>query len=199
MKLSYIIDIIVVALIWIISINGYKKGLIKTLYGFLAAICAIFITGLLKEPLCSFIMKTSIAEKISQNIDKTIADKMLVMPMWLEKTVSGNIADSLTQSVLKAVISAISVIIIYILVRLALRLFVGIADFIMRLPVLDIINRSGGLLFGLLKGMLITLLIFGALTVFVPYEKYKTVHDEISDTYIAKYFYNNNIIMKAVI
>ena len=87
----------------------------------------------------------------------------------------------------------------FVLVKIVLGFAVGILDVIMKLPILDTINRTGGMLFGVIKGMIIMLICFAVVSMFVTAENYQYVHEAITDTYVARFFYDNNILMALIL
>lgn len=203
------IDIAVVVFIWIVAIGGYKKGLVKTLYSILSFVGAAIVTAYLYKPLCNMLLKLDFVKNFNDKITQNVTDKIYssatdtanAMPSWMGEYVNKFVADTgntISQGILQVLVSVLSVIIVYLLVKLALGLFIGIVDFIMKLPVLDIVNKAGGLLFGVIKGVIIVLLVFAVLSLFLPNSNYKHIHTILLNTNITKYFYNNNILMKLI-
>lgn len=208
MKISILIDIILVAVIWITSVKGYKKGLVKTVYSLVAFIAAAIITALFYKDIVEYLMSLTfirdIVAKLNQNItDSIIAStgSSLAMPVWMGDTITYSVQAagiSAAGKLVEIIIMIATVVITFLLVKLILGLLVGILDTIMKLPILDTINRTGGLLGGLIKGVLIVLISFGIISMFVAADKYQYIHNAINETYVAKYFYNNNILMRLI-
>ena len=71
--MSIIIDVIVVAIIWSAATVGYKKGLVKTVYGLLAFIIAAVITALYHEAVAEYLMKFDFIQKMIEDINQSIA------------------------------------------------------------------------------------------------------------------------------
>ncbi len=204
MKFNIIIDIIIVSVIWITATLGYKKGLIKTLYGLAAFICAAIITALFYENVSDYLMSLSfvneLVSKMNQSITKTImstTDMSLIMPAWMSDIIV-NAGNSVSDKIIEIIIMIVTVIITFLISKLVLGLMVGILDRIMKLPLLDTINKTGGMLAGIIRGVLIVLICFAIVSMFVATDKYQNIHNEINNTYIAKYFYNNNILMRII-
>ena len=199
--MSIIIDVIVVAIIWSAATVGYKKGLVKTVYGLLAFIIAAVLTALYHEAVAEYLMKFDFIQKMIENINQSIALNMTAdlgaMPLWMKDAIS--VASmGVAEKIIQMIITVITVIVTFVGVKIILGFAVGIVDVIMKLPLLKTINSTGGMLFGVIQGVLIVLVICAVLTMFVPLESFKNIHNAIGGTYIAKYFYNNNILMTLI-
>ena len=209
-NISLFIDIAVVLLIWIIAITGYKKGLVKMLCSVLSFVGAAILTAYLYKPLSQMFLKikfvqnfnNKITDNVVSQINKTSGDVSSLMPSWMSEFVENLIntaGQTISQGILQILVSIAAAILIYILVKLALGLFAGILNFIMKLPILDIVNRAGGLFLGIIKGVIIVLIIFALISLLVPMGNYKEIHTMLLNTNIAKYFYNNNLLMKLIL
>ena len=202
LKLSIIIDVIVVAIIWIVATVGYKKGLVKTVYSLIAFILAATLTALYHEAVAEYLMQFVFMQKIMEDINqgvvlKATSAETAAMPLWMNDAISVATM-GVAEKIVQMIITIITVVITFVGVKIILGFTVGIVDVIMRLPILNIINSTGGMLFGVIKGVIIVLIICAVLTLFVPMESYENIHNAISATYIAKYFYNNNILMTLI-
>ena len=208
MKLNIIIDILLVAIIWITAIKGYKKGLVKTIYALVAFIVAAVITTLFYKQVAEYMMSLPFVQemivKLNQNIAETIISNTninMFMPVWMGETVMGAVQTAgitAAGKLVEIIIMIATVLVTFFLSKLLLGLVAGVLDAVMKLPILDTVNKTGGLLAGLIKGVLIALVCFGVISMFVTAEKYQYIHNLVNETYIAKYFYNNNILMRMI-
>lgn len=208
LKINIIIDVIVIAIIWITAVKGYKKGLVRTLYGVVAFILAGVLTAYSYKYVCDYLMSLSFIKELTTKINGYIAESIvansdlsMIMPLWMGNSVTEALQSASATASVKIVeilIMIITVIITYLLVKLVLGVCVGILDAIMKLPILDTVNRTGGMLSGIIKGILIVLLCFAVVSLFVTAEKYQYIHSAINETFFAKYFYNNNILMRLI-
>ena len=72
-----ILDIILVALILLSVLLGYRKGFVKTGVSLVALIISIVVTGILYIPVSNFVINvTNIDETIEANIYKNALGKM---------------------------------------------------------------------------------------------------------------------------
>ncbi len=206
LSLSVIIDLVVVGIIWIIATIGYKRGLIKTMYGIVAFLLAAVLTALYHQQVADFIMKFDFVQNTMGKISQGIASKFIpsdtsIMPVWMNNSVSEALKAAgmgVAEKVMQIIITALTVVVTFIGIKILLGFLVGILDKIAKLPVLDTLNCAGGMLFGVIKGVIVVLVLCALLTVFMPSQHYENIHNAMSQTYIAKYFYNNNILMTLI-
>ena len=133
MKLSIIIDLVVVGIIWIIATIGYKKGLIKTMYGIVAFILAAVLTMLYHKQVAEFVMQFEFVQKTMENISQGIASKFIpsdtsVMPLWMNNSVSDAIVNagmSVAEKVMEIIITVVTVVVTFIGIKILLGFLVG--------------------------------------------------------------------------
>ena len=208
MKLNIIIDVLLVAIIWITAIKGYKKGLVKTIYALVAFIVAAVITTLFYEQVAEYMMSLPFVQEMIVKLNQSIAETIIsntninmFMPVWMGETVMRAVQTAgitAAGKLVEIIIMIATVLVTFFLAKLLLGLVAGVLDAVMKLPILDTVNKTGGLLAGLIKGVLIVLVCFGVISMFVTAEKYQYIHNLVNETYIAKYFYNNNILMRMI-
>ena len=71
MKLNIIIDVLLVAIIWITAIKGYKKGLVKTIYALVAFIVAAVITTLFYEQVAEYMMSLPFVQEMIVKLNQS--------------------------------------------------------------------------------------------------------------------------------
>ena len=79
-----------------------------------------------------------------------------------------------------------------------MQIIISIADIVSRLPLIKQINKTGGLLAGFLKGLIVVWVFFIAMTMFCETEFAKTVFAYINDNSFLAFLYNNNLILKLI-
>ena len=82
----------------------------------------------------------------------------------------------------------------YAVLRIALIFISFIADKIAELPILKQINKTGGIIYGLLRGVLIIYVLLMLIGVFGQVNPNNSVHMQIEDSYLGKLMYDNNIL-----
>ena len=89
--------------------------------------------------------------------------------------------------------SACSLIVVSIIVSIIGNVLESIA----RLPGLNSINKLGGIIAGLVKGIIIVYIAMFVIGM-LPIKSFKGVSAQVKDSYIGGYIYNNNIITEQV-
>ena len=69
------------------------------------------------------------------------------------------------------------------------------AELIANLPVIRLFNKSGGLIYGILKGFIIAYVILAVFSLISPFISEFGIIKAIEDSHIGNSMYNNNIIL----
>ncbi len=109
-----------------------------------------------------------------------------------------HIGDYIGSLLATVTINILSFIVVFILVKLAIRLIVNILDLISKLPVLNQVNKLGGLIIGLGIGVVIIWFVCLGISLLVTNPKYSYVIEAIEQSQYAIFFYENNMLMKLV-
>ena len=206
---------IVIALIILINIYMcYQKGLVKLAVGLIAVVVSIILAILLYKPISDIIIKNT---EIDDNIEKSIIENFTVneesseqvedngLMIYMEKYVDNAVNKTKNQIVIEAAgtiankLINIGVMIgIFIVVRVALILLTFIADVITELPLIKQFNAAGGIVYGVIKSLLIIYVAL-AIVFFIVYTTGNTtISEAIANSYITKFFYNNNILLTII-
>ena len=206
---------IVIALIILINIYMcYQKGLVKLAVGLIAVVVSIILAILLYRPISDIIIKNT---EIDDNIEKSIIENFTVneesseqvedngLMIYMEKYVDNAVNKTKNQIVIEAAgtiankLINIGVMIgIFIVVRVALILLTFIADVITELPLIKQFNAAGGIVYGVIKSLLIIYVAL-AIVFFIVYTTGNTtISEAIANSYITKFFYNNNILLTII-
>ena len=123
----------------------------------------------------------------------------------MEKYVNDSINKTRNQIVLEAsnviatkVINICVFLGIFIIARIVLILLTFIADIIMSLPILKQFNKAGGIIYGLIKALLIIYVILAIIFFIIYVSGNTTLSNAISSSYITKFFYNNNLLLNLI-
>ena len=212
-----IIDLIVIAILGLSIFLGYKKGLIGVAFKIVSFIIAIVITLILYRPVSSFIINNT---KFAKNIENTITEKLSsaeieegkikeentdlpnVVVNYINKEITNvvdNTKDAVVGTVAKeisqAVINLVVIIAIFIITRLLLLFAKAILEAVSELPVIKQFNEAGGIIYGILRGIILIYVILTIISLILPMIDKDTVLGIINDTILTRILYNNNIIL----
>lgn len=209
--MGIILDIILVAIIAINVFICYKKGLVKLAVGLIAVLVSVILAVLLYKPVSNIIINnTELDEKIKSAITENFVNEEETTEetedngfmKYIEKYVEDPVNKTKNEIVIEAsgviatkLIDIIAMVSIFIVARLVLILLTFVTDMITSLPILKQFNELGGILYGLIKALLIIYVLL-AIAFFIVYTTGSTgLADAIANSFITKFFYNNNLLL----
>ena len=198
--MSYVIDLIVLAVIALFTFIGYKKGIIKVAFGLVSFILAIILSLILYKPISSLIIEhTSISSSLEHTIETRLAsaDKEetdnIVSNYY--KTVKTASIPIISNNVAKTIIQIACIIAVFLITNIVLFFFKFSGDLIAKLPLIKQANQLIGFIYGLLKGTLLVYGIFAIITLLAPVVDVNNILNIINSSIISNIMYNNNIIL----
>lgn len=193
--MGFIIDVILVAILLLSTFLGYKKGLVKLGAKLFAGIIAIIVTIVAYRPVSGMIINnTSIDEKIEEAIVQNATNYID------EKSEGSNVvADSIENQILpeqakniaQGVVYAVTAIVLFIVVKIVLGIIVSLLDFVANLPILKQFNEIGGILYGIVRGILIVGIIILLMGVFTKINPESDLNEKIQSSFLTKTIYEN--------
>jgi len=213
---ALILDILIVFILGINIFIGYKKGLIKLAVSLVAVLISIIITLILYKPVSNLIINnTEIDEKIEaviienattseDEVEENLKEEKNyneIIEKYVQDTVietKDNIVESAAGTLSIKIINIAVMILIFLITRIILILLVFIADAIAKLPILKQFNKAGGIIYGVIKGLLIIYIIL-AIVFFIVYVTNSTqISEIINQTFIIKFMYNQNLLLNII-
>lgn len=217
-----IVDLLIASIIISVSYMGYKKGLTSVLYKIIAFILSIIIVFILYKPVSNTIIKnTNFDENIASTIKEVLPENMLSEENKIDdentnvsKGTISLINNYISEAIEKAedntvdyvaiqlsyfLIRIITIIILYVVSRMILIVLKFATDIIASLPIISIFNKSGGLIYGVLKSFIIVYAILAIFSAFSPIISSWGIISAIDSSWIGKAMYNNNIILNLII
>lgn len=200
-------DIAVIAIIALCTFIGYKQGLVKSAIKILSFFIAIVVALVLYKPVSGIIIKAT-------PIDDTIRNAMIekIKPEGADNNQEITIEDGLTNKLIdKAtntiegvaeafavkLIEIVVLLLIYILVKIVLKFITVLADLIAKLPFLKQVNEVGGLIYGVVKGIILVYTILAVVYLITPLLS-DGIKENLDKSIITKTLYNNNIILNII-
>lgn len=213
--MGIILDVIVVAIIALNVYLCYKKGLVNLAVGLIAVVAAIILSVILYKPVTNLVIEnTEFDEAIENTIVETFTPegvdagqvRYVGILSFLETEAENVINDTKNEVVYNTanvmaekILNLIVFIIIFTVVRVALFVLTFVADAITSLPILKQLDDVGGILYGLVKALLIIYVILAIVSVVVSFTANATITDAISSSYVTKFFYDNNVILNILL
>ena len=206
--MGIIIDIILLGILALTTFIGYKRGLVKVIFKMFAFIVALIITIVLYKPVTNIVINnTQLDEKIASiivengTVEKEETSENKTIDSYIEDTknnIQNNIVNSAAGTVSVNLVSIIVVIALFIAIRIALMLVGFFADSLAELPIVKQFNEAGGIAYGVLQGVIIIIVILTITYFVVNTTKDSSITNIIDSSYITKFIYSNNPIIKLI-
>ncbi len=178
-----IVDIVAAAILLFSALRGRKRGLIKTLAGILALILAFSCAGYLAEKAAPYVSEKYVSPYITSAIEpetetlspqEAASDPSAVGKIFLELGFSENIVsdaisdftDAMTKSIVTPIVAmtnsiaykitySVLFVVFFLLSLLVLTLLFKVLNLASKIPGINFINKTLGLILGLILGYLI--------------------------------------------
>ena len=194
-----IADIIVIAVVAVCILLGYRSGFLKTLINVVSYIASIILSFFFYPVLSGFLMKTSIYTFFVEKIGEKYRTADIIHTQWKFLDNYINSAEgAVSAGVAELLINIISFILIVIICKIAIRLIGNALNLFARLPVIKQFNRLGGAVTGGLLGILVVYIVMALMVAFAPLDSLDPVTEEIQKSVFAEEMYNNNIILNLI-
>lgn len=216
-----LVDLIIISMIISNAFWGYRRGLTAVIFKIIVFIISLFIMGILYKPVSNMIIKnTTLDEKIATAIEKNLTGTTLedgnllnVENTHVSEGVVNLINSFVTEALNRAEENAVhyvSIQLAYIMIQvgtmfllfLVSRFFLLLirfaAELIANLPIIKTFNKTGGLIYGILKGILTIYAILAILSIISPLISNMGIIRSIEDSKIGNSMYNNNIIVNII-
>lgn len=217
--MSIIIDLIIVAIIALCVFFGYKKGLTKCIIKILSFIIALVVAAILFKPVSNFVINnTQIDDKIKEAVVNIVKEDVeetgevkedsnlpKAMVNYINESVENAVDDVKNNAIQVAAegIATISInvgvaILLFIITRIALIFVSALSKIITDLPIIKQFDKTGGIIYGLLKSFVIIFVILALISFISPMIEQTGIIVAINKSFIGSILYNNNILLNIV-
>lgn len=207
--MGIVIDIILVLIVALSAFLGYKKGLVELGAKLFAGIIAIVITLIIYKPVGNIVIKnTSIDEKIENTIlEKTtnvIDENSKISDNKYIQDASDNAVSQVKEEVLPEqarniavnIVYVATALILFIVSKIVLSIVISLANAVASLPILKQFNEVGGLLYGLVRGAIISFVLILVIGTIAKLNPNGSLSKNVESTYLLKEVYSNIIKVK---
>lgn len=220
------LEILVIVILAGYTLNGRRRGFIKTVFTLFSTIIILLFTMWISPMVNKEIQKNDkimsfVNSKVEKGVDfskknnKTSEQMKSIDKLFLPKSIKDTLKENNTGDVYKAmaadsfneyITGSISRIIInaavFTLVMLIVTIILGIIsrtlDVISKLPIINGLNKTAGLLVGFIHGIIIVWIGFIILTMFSSTSIGKTMFLLINESQPLTMLYNNNLLLKYI-
>lgn len=199
-----VLDVIIIVLILLSTFLGYKKGLVSLGINLVAFVLALIISFILYRPIGNVIINTTqidenIQKTIEKNIEQTVTNeensknKDNITNQIIEMA-KGEMLPQATKEISYSIVYGATMVILFIILRICLMLINCIANAIAKLPILGQVNKLGGAIYGVLRGVIITYFALLIISLIIVINPQNLLGKMIEETYLTKTMMNNNIL-----
>lgn len=214
--MDYIILIGVVAVIGLFALVGYKKGMVKIVLSMIAMAVTYILAGALTIP-ASMALKTAtpVYTTIEESVEKMVKEakiddtklditaiEKLNLPSQIEEKlidgaekVTSGFNDYLVSSISNFILKALTFFILFIVIYIILSIVIKIFDFVSKLPLINTVNKAGGLAVGAAQGLIIVWIGCLVITAFGDKAWAQEAFRQINDNKLLTFIYENNPII----
>lgn len=204
-----VLDIIFLLIIIMCVYYGFKKGLLKTIASLATMIIGIWVAMYFYRSFIMFLERIPIVNGMLTEIKKGIY-KILILKLdengvseFFKGLVNSNVINqgnsAIANTVTNIIYSITMMLVLLIVVKVGLALAVKIIGIFEHLPVVKQVNRVLGGAVGLFNGLLICYVAATIMFVIMANVNVNWLTDNVNASNLAKYFFDNNIIIKAIL
>lgn len=217
-----LVDLVIISIIVSSSFWGYRRGLVAVLFKLLTFIISLVIVFLLYKPVSTSIMdNTQLDEKLANAIKANLSGSILSdtgdiiqnsnsISNGVYDLIESFVSDALQRNEVDPVgyvsinlaqfmIRVGTMFILFVVSRFFLLFVRFAAELVANLPFIKLFNKSGGLIFGIIKGFFTIYLILAVFSLVSPLISTWGVIGAIEDSTLGSKMYNNNIIINLLI
>lgn len=198
--MGLIIDGIIILFILLSIFFGYKKGLISLGINLVAFIITIVAVMIFYRPIGNIIINTTtIDEKIQETIQGNVeeiakTEETNEITSGLIESAKQGVLPEASKSLARNIVYGATMLILFIIIRVALIFVTAIANLVAKLPVLNEINKVGGIVYGLLRGFLVAYAVLMIINLIATINPTGVVEEILQTSYIAKAMTTYNIL-----
>lgn len=196
--MGLIIDIIIIAIIALSVFLGYKKGIVALSIQLFAFIIAVVITFILYQPITNLIVNATGIDESIQNAILEKANDIMQEDNELSNTVieeaKNNMLPETARTLSINIITFVVMILLFVLVKIGLRFVTALANLVTKLPILKQVNELGGIIYGLIRGILIIYVALLIINISGEISPENSVYENVNKTNIGKMMMEYNVL-----
>ena len=196
--MGIVVDIIIIAIILLSTFLAYKKGLITLAIQLVSVIIAIVLTLLLYKPVSNVIINVTGIDEMIQNAILEEANDIMTNNQenanQVVESIQNNMLPETARTISINIIQGAVILILYVIIRIILRFVTALANLVAKLPILNQFNKLGGVIYGILRGLLIVYILLLLVNVSGEIDAKNKVYTTVEESYIGKMMNENNIL-----
>lgn len=217
-----LVDLVIISIIISTAYWGYRRGLVAVIFKILTFIISLIIVFLLYKPVANSIMaNTELDEMLANSIKTNLSGTILTeqgeilqnsnsISNGVYELISSFVSEALHKNEIDPVgyvainlaqfmIRVGTMFILFIISRFFLLFIRFAVELLANLPFIKMFNKSGGLIFGIIKGFFTIYLILAVFSLVSPLISSWGIISAIEDSTLGQFMYNHNIIINLLI
>ena len=219
--------IVVLVILGVCAFNGYKKGLIMTVFSIGSIVVTLILASLLTPIIGSAIRENqniynSVNEKVvellnldSINAQTDAAQEKAIDDLNLPESIKNLLRENnsvevyadrqinsfkeyIADCLTRVIINAIVYVCIFIVVRILVFFIAKALNIISKLPIINNFNTAGGTLIGIVQGLLYVWLLFVVITMLASNGLGQAAMVCIEGNGFLEFLFNNNLMLKVI-
>ena len=227
-NIIWIMDLIVILIIAVPAIIGYRKGFIYACIGFLPVVVSFFGVKII-SPVCSkFLRKTALFDFFKENVyeglnlgsllgekteqSQTVLIDQMNIPDFLKSALLENnnsvvhslfqtekLQDYIASYFANICLNIISIVFVAVVLYIIMKLFLGALNIVSKLPIISTVNRICGLAIGGAKGIFVVWFVGIILMFFYYNEAFQQFFILLEKSYVTMFLYHHNLLLMMVL
>lgn len=145
------VDIAILIVIGIFTVLGYYRGILGTVFSLIQWIAIVYFSILLTPFFSQFMVSKF-------KLDVIMVEWVHSHPEIFNKAVA-LLTDEMLHNIVLRIINVLSILLLFILLKILFSVIFSILNKIVKLPILNEINKLGGIVAGMAEGIVITYLL----------------------------------------
>ena len=221
-------DLIVILIIAVPAIIGYRKGFIYACIGFLPVVVSFFGVKII-SPVCSkFLRKTALFDFFKENVyeglnlgsllgekteqSQTVLIDQMNIPDFLKSALLENnnsvvhslfqtekLQDYIASYFANICLNIISIVFVAVVLYIIMKLFLGALNIVSKLPIISTVNRICGLAIGGAKGIFVVWFVGIILMFFYYNEAFQQFFILLEKSHVTMFLYHHNLLLMMVL
>lgn len=199
--MGMVVDLIIIGIVLLSTFLAYRKGMVKLAIGLCAFVISIVVTFVLYQPIANLVINvTSIDEAIEDAIYEKAND--MLKGDAEEDAITSQIVEDAKNEMLPETARALAVnivkggvmVVLFVVIRIALIFVTVLADAIAKLPIINQINKTTGMIYGAIRGILVVYVVLLILAIPGKINSQNSLNTSVEQSILGKVMYENNVL-----
>lgn len=185
-----IFDILLIAFLAFFAWRGKRKGLVAGILGFFSVIISYIVSAAVSKPLFEVFKETDAYVSILQKVEKFLPENSAMADSGIFGSVVSETQEMMVSRVAEFVGSMLISVLVFIVALIVLKVVIRLLNSVLRLPGLNFLNKTGGLILGTATGFLLVYVVLAVWGVFTLFK----MPEALETSQLLKSMFENNLL-----